>query len=248
MRSTVGPLSPAVYWRRRVVVLGALLLVVVLLFVSCGGNDDNTKRGAGKGTSGSQAPTPAPEDSESAEPEPSFGDDKPVAPDLPDPDDVQSGTPAAPNPSAGAATVNGTNNNVDVPADGTCADQEVSLTPQPAATTIKSGAQLTIRIKIRNISTRACTRDLGAGAQELYLDQAARKFWSSDTCSADRSTNPTKMPPGTDYNFAITWNGHQANKCTGALPTGPALPPGRYELRARLDRKLSDPVVITVTA
>ncbi|MFG1605795.1 adhesin [Actinoplanes sp. NPDC049265] len=246
MRSTVGPLSPAVYWRRRVVVLGALLLVGILLFVSCGGNDADTKRGAGKGTSGSQAPTPAPDDSDSAEPEPSFGDDKPNEPALPDPDQLQSGTPAVPNPSSGNGT--GTNNNVDAPTNGSCADQAIALTPLPAATTVKSGTPLTIRIKIRNTSPTACTRDLGAGAQELYLDQGAHKFWSSDTCSADRSTNPTKMQPGMDYHFSITWNGHQANKCSAALPTGPALPPGQYQLRARLDRKISEPVAVTVTA
>jgi hypothetical protein len=246
MRSTVGPLSPAVYWRRRAVVLGALLLVVILLFVSCGGNGEDSKRGARNGTSGSQAPTPAPEDSESPEPEPSFGTAKPDEPALPDPDALQSGTPAAPNPSSG--TANGTNNNVDAPTNGSCADQAIALSPLPAATTIKTTAQLTIHIKIKNTSPTACTRDLGAGAQELYIDQGARKFWSSDTCSTDRSTNPTKMQPGTDYNFAITWNGHQSNKCQAALPTGPALPPGQYQLRARLDRKISDPVTITVTA
>jgi hypothetical protein len=40
MRSTVGPLPPAVYWRRRALVLGVLLLIVIALFVSCGGEDD----------------------------------------------------------------------------------------------------------------------------------------------------------------------------------------------------------------
>ncbi|MEV6629970.1 adhesin [Actinoplanes sp. NPDC051470] len=245
MRSTVGPLSPAVYWRRRAVVLGALLLVAVLLFVSCGGNGDDSKRGSGKGTAASQPPTPKPGNSASAEPEPSFGNDRPVDPNLPDPDDL---TPSAgvPNPSSGAG--NGTNNNVNVPADGSCADQEISAVAIPAAATVKRGAALAVSLKIKNISNRACTRDLGAGVQELYLDQAARKFWSSDTCNPDRSTNPTKMQPGVEYNFNVTWNGQQANKCAGTVPSGPALAPGQYQLRYRLDRKLSDPVAITITA
>ena len=57
MRTTVGPLPPAVYWRRRAVVLGAVLLVALLWFVSCGGEDDDGNRGTG---ASSQAPTPAP--------------------------------------------------------------------------------------------------------------------------------------------------------------------------------------------
>jgi len=37
MNLTVGPLAPAVYWRRRAFVAGALLVVVLLLVYSCGG-------------------------------------------------------------------------------------------------------------------------------------------------------------------------------------------------------------------
>ena len=248
MRSTVGPLPPAVYWRRRAVVLGALLLVAIVLFVSCsGGGDDANKRGAGKGgTAASQPPTPAPDQAGgSPEPETSFTDDNPPERPLPDPEDLQSGAPGG-GPSGG--TANGTNNNVTAPTDGSCADQDVSLVPLPAATTVKSGVPVQIKIKIKNVSTRACTRDLGAGAQELYLVQGARKFWSSDQCSTDRSANKVTMQPGAEYEFSITWNGRQSTTCAGGMPNGAAPPAGHYELRARLDRKLSDPVTLSVSA
>ena len=42
MRLTVGPLPPAVYWRRRAVVLGAGLLFLIVLLYSCTGTDRNT--------------------------------------------------------------------------------------------------------------------------------------------------------------------------------------------------------------
>ena len=249
MRSTVGPLSPAVYWRRRVVVLGALLLVVILLFVSCGGEDDSKKRGSGKGTAASQAPTPGPDDSSSPEAEPSFTDDKPAGPGVPDPGSSQSGVPdPGPGTAPSGGTGTGTNNNVTAPADGSCADQEITLTPIAASTTIKRNTSVGFRLKIKNVSARSCTRDLGAGAQELYVDQGARKFWSSDTCSTDRSKNVITMRPGSEFEYTVTWNGRQTTKCTGGMPGGDAAPVGQYALRARLDRKISEPVTLTITA
>jgi hypothetical protein len=228
------------------VVLGALLLVVIVFFVSCGGDDDGTKRGTG---ASSQAPTPAPAES-TPEEEPSFTDAAPGAgPSLPDPEELQS-QPPNPNgadPSAGT-NATGNNANVTAPSGGSCADQEVSVTPVPAATSAKRGTPVVLRLKIKNISARTCTRDLGAGAQELYLDQGARKYWSSDTCSADRSSNPQTLRPGAEFEYTVTWNGRQSSKCTAALAAGPAPPPGTYELRGRLGTKVSEPVALTIAA
>ena len=245
MRTTVGPLPPTVYWRRRAVVIGVVLLAVILLFVSCGGEDDGPNRGTGA----SQAPTPAPASS-TPEEEPSFSEADPNGgPALPDPEDLRSQQPqpnTGTDPSAAPPGTTGNNANVTAPADGSCADAELAVTPVPASSAAKRGVPVTIRLKIKNTSARTCTRDLGAGAQELYLDQGARKYWSSDTCSADRSANPTRMQPGAEYEFAVTWNGRQSSKCAAALAAGPAPPPGRYELRGRVGTKVSEPVALTI--
>ncbi len=245
MRTTVGPLPPTVYWRRRAVVLGAVLLAVILLFVSCGGEDDGNNRGTG---ASSQAPTPAPA-SATPEEEPSFSDADPNGgPALPDPEDLRSQQPAPVTGTDPSAPANTTGNDANVTAQsaGACADTEISVTPVPATTSAKRGVPVVIKLKIKNISARACTRDLGAGAQELYLDQGARKYWSSDTCSADRSTNQVRMQPGAEYEFAVTWNGRQSSKCASALAAGPAPPPGRYELRGRLGTKVSEPAALAI--
>ena len=232
--------------------LGALLLVVIVLFVSCGGSgDDAKKNGSGNTnkTPTSQVRTPAPDES-SADPEPSFTDARPGAGDgVPEGGALQSGAAQPPggNPSVGSGAT-GSNSNVTAPTDGTCTDQEISAIPTPSAGTIQTGAPLRIAFKIKNISTRVCTRDLGAGAQELYLDQGARKYWSSDTCDADRGSNPVQMQPGGEYNYTRNWNGRQTSKCTGQDAAGPALPPGHYQLRGRVGTKLSDPVAVDITA
>jgi hypothetical protein len=238
-----------VYWRRRAVVLGGVLLVVILMFVACGGEDDDPKRGTG--TAASKAPTPAPAGS-TPDIEPSFSDAEPGSgPSLPDPQDLQPQQPGV-DPSAGANGAGqngtGTNSNVTVPTSTDCGDAEVSVTPVPGATSARRGQAIGMKLKIKNISTRACVRDLGAGAQELYLVQGARKYWSSDTCSTDRSTNPQRLQPGAEFEYAVTWNGRQSDKCTGAQPSGQAPPQGQYELRARLGTKISEPVLMTLAA
>lgn len=236
-------------------VLGALLLGVIVLFVSCSGGDDkDNNRGPG---ASSQAPILPPSASSTPEEEPSFTDPGPGAgnPSLPDPGDVTA-TGAGTNPSAGAdpdtdvddGTQNGTTDgNVPAAANGTCTDAEMSVTPVPATTTVRRGASLSIRLKIKNISARTCSRDVGADLQELYIGQGAGRVWSSDTCSTFKGSEVVSFPPNDGREYNVTWNGKQANKCTAGLAAGTAPAAGQYELRGRLGAKVSAPVTLTIT-
>jgi hypothetical protein len=250
MRTTVGPLPAAVYWRRRAVVFGALLLGVIVLFVSCSGGDDGKKRGTGAST---PAPVSAPA-SATPDDEPSFVDPAPGAgnPSLPDPEDLQSdgvpaGTDVEDDPDGtNGGTNGGTNTNVNVPADGSCTDAEISVTPIPAGTTVRRGVPLEIRLKIKNVSARTCSRDVGADLQELYIETGAQKIWSSDTCSNAKGSDIRQFPPSGEREYKVTWNGRQSNRCSAGLAAGTAPPAGQYQIRARLGAKVSDPVAITV--
>jgi hypothetical protein len=255
MRTTVGPLPSAVYWRRRAVVLGALLLGVIVLFVSCSGGDDkNTKRGTG---AASRTSMPAPAKS-TPDATPSFSDANPNAgPSLPAPGDLQSGQPSLGGTADGSGTgsssgpgqnPDGTNANANAPSGDTCADAEMSVTPVPAATSVKRGSPLTIRLRIKNIGSRTCKRDVGADPQELYIDQGARKYWSSDTCSNLHGSDVETFQPGAVREFTVTWNGRQTSKCSGGLAAGPTPIAGNYEVRGRLGVKISDPAILTIVA
>jgi hypothetical protein len=256
MRSTVGPLPAAVYWRRRAVVLGALLLGVIVLFVSCSGGDDkDSNRGNGASSQAPLTPTSA---SQTPEEEPTFTDPGPGAgnPSLPDPGELTaSGAGADPSAGAGGDPGDGTQGgtqggttDTNVAAAGVCTDAEMSLTPMPAATTVRRGAPLAVRLKIKNISARTCTRDVGPDLQELYLGQGAGRVWSSDTCSTVKGSEVRTFPPNGEREYNVTWNGKQANKCTAGLATGTAPAAGVYEMRFRLGAKVSAPVTITITA
>jgi hypothetical protein len=244
MRTTVGPLPSAVYWRRRAVVLGALLLGVIVLFVSCSGGD-NKDSTPGQGASASKLPTPAPASSTPDE-EPSFTDAQGGGPSLPEPGDLTS--PATGGTGTGTGSGQDGNVNVTAPTSGSCTDAEVSVTPVPAATTVKRGTPLEIHLKIKNIGTRTCSRDVGALAQELYIDQGAQKVWSSDTCSNANQSDVKTMSPGAEREYVVTWNGHMTTKCQSNLAAGPAPDAGVYEVRARLGTKISDPVALTIVA
>ncbi|WP_328462980.1 adhesin [Actinoplanes sp. NBC_00393] len=248
MRATVGPLPSAVYWRRRAVVLGAILLGVIVLFMSCLGEDDENPRTK---NAASQYPTPAPaSDNGSPSPDPSFLDDGPgVGQALPDPADLQ----PQPNeddelPTTLPSQGGGTDANVNVPADAACADTEISVTPIPADTTVRRGTPVNIRLKIKNIGTRTCNRNVGADAQELYLESGAQKLWSSDPCSTAKGDDVRSFAPGAEREYQVTWNGRQSSRCASGQAAGPVAPAGQYELRGRLGTIVSQPVALSVVA
>ncbi|MFI1996532.1 adhesin [Actinoplanes sp. NPDC020271] len=253
MRATVGSLPSAVYWRRRAVVLGALLLGIIALFVACSHDDDKTPNTKNASTS---LPTPAPASATAAAPSGSAApDDNDLLETAPpggqaNPDPVQSQGTGGDNgllPPNNPAATGGTNTNVNGQQGSACTDAEISVIPVPATATVKKGASLAITLQIKNIGSRACTRDVGADPQELYIEQGAQKYWSSDKCSTATGSDVQTFKPGEQRAYNITWNGHQSTTCNGSAASGPAPNAGQYELRGRLDTIKSDPVVLTIS-
>ena len=218
MKLTVGPLPAAVYWRRRGVVLGGLVVLVLISTSFCST--------AGKSQSLQTTGTTA-----SASPRPSTTQTL-FVPTGEEPTATPSPSPAPPPPGPAAP-----------PASGPCTDAEVSVAASPASTTVKQGVPLKITLKIKNISTRTCARDLGADVQELYIQQGAGKIWSSDTCDQLHGTVVRQLPPGIENAFYVNWDG----KATAAgcdKRTWPA--PGAYQVVGRLGGKVSEPVNLQI--
>jgi hypothetical protein len=233
-------------------VLGAILLGIIVLFVNCSGDNKKDQRGQG-GTPSSQYPTPAPA-SETPDSQTSFLDGVPGGnnPSLPALGDLQSqpagggddgtGNGAA-QPTAGGT---GQNTNVTAAADGTCADQELAVVPSVVPSTVKRGATVNMSLTVKNVGSRACSRDVGAGPQELYLEKGAFKYWSSDDCSNVKGSDVRQFNPGDQRIYKVTWNGHQSNTCSANQPAGPNPPAGQFELRARLGTFVSNPIALTI--
>ncbi|MFD6666263.1 hypothetical protein ACFWDK_28360 [Micromonospora chalcea] len=260
MRLTVGPLPPAVYWRRRAVVLGAGLLFLIVLLYSCTGTDRNT---------GAPGTDPSPTGSAGAEPGPSGSVLTPQSGSpSPTPGDVGGGgantgggntggnntgggstgggnTGGGNN--TGGGTGNGGANGQPVSDDGTCTDSELLVTPVAAPATAQRGTVVTLRLKVKNVSNRTCNRDVGADLQELYLKAGAEKIWSSDTCGTGKGSDVQTFTPNFERSYELGWNGRVDNRCANGLANGEFAAIGAYQVFARVGTKISEPVKLTIT-
>jgi hypothetical protein len=228
MNLTVGPLPPAVYWRRRAIVAGSLLVFVLLVAYSCGGS------GGSKAASPRQTP-PA-----TSSPDPTTSLLSPIIGGPPASGSAGPGGSGAPassappgDPAAGAAATGS----------DFCTDSEMQLTP--AAQRITGGTyayELTLTIK--NISTRSCKRDVGADPQELHIVLNGQTVWSSDSCQKAQSKPPDirTFGPNIEAKFTVGWDGTTGPNCSG----GQAIAAGSYQLVAKLDTKVSSPAAFTV--
>ncbi|MFG1741597.1 hypothetical protein ACGFLT_26585 [Micromonospora chalcea] len=260
MRLTVGPLPPAVYWRRRAVVLGAGLLFLIVLLYSCTGTDRNT---------GAPGTDPSPTGSAGAEPGPSGSVLTPQSGSpSPTPGDVGGGgantgggntggnnTGGGNNGGGntgggnnnGGGTGNGGANGQPVSDDGTCTDSELLVTPVAAPATAQRGTVVTLRLKVKNVSNRTCNRDVGADLQELYLKAGAEKIWSSDTCGTGKGSDVQTFTPNFERSYELGWNGRVDNRCANGLANGEFAAIGAYQVFARVGTKISEPVKLTIT-
>ncbi|MDW5325508.1 hypothetical protein R6Y94_16875 [Plantactinospora sp. KLBMP9567] len=244
MRLTVGPLPPAVYWRRRAVVLGAMLLFLIVLLYSCintGGADDS---GRDKTANPGPSPTLTPHVDPSASGPPDSGAPESGAPGGGEPSDVPpgDGEETSVEPAGGGQVPT-----APPPVDNECTDQEISVTPVPSQTSAQRGEPIELRLKIKNVSDRTCNRNVGADLQELYIKSGARKVWSSDVCNEVRSNDIRPFPPSHENEYTVSWNGRESSKCANQVAAGPHPVAGTYQLFGRLGNKLSSPVRITIT-
>ncbi|MEU8258795.1 hypothetical protein AB0C06_31540 [Micromonospora inaquosa] len=237
MRLTVGPLPPAVYWRRRAVVLGAGFLFLIVLLYSCTGSDrsggqDPTAGGTPSATSGATSDPGGPV----------------LTPQTGGPSSSASAGSDATNPSP-AITSNTPPLGVAAGSedDGTCTDEEISVVSSASPTSVQRGAVVDLQLKIKNTSDRTCSRNVGADLQEIFIKSGAEKIWSSDTCAKVQGSDVQSFTPGFVRSYRVPWNGRDTSRCDGLLAGGPFAPIGSYQVFARVGTKLSDAVKLSVT-
>jgi hypothetical protein len=223
MNLTVGPLPPAVYWRRRALVAGALLVLVLLVSYACSGSDGS--RAAG------QQPVSLSTSSPSRDPSPA-----PLSPIIGGGGPAGSAS-ASPSPVVPASSSGGAPVGADF-----CTDDEMQLIP--AIQKITGGSYLyQMTLTIKNISTRSCKRDVGADPQELHVVQNGQTAWSSDSCQRVHGHPDVRtFGPSIEARFDIPWDGTVGQACNNPA----AAAAGTYQLVAKLDTKVSAPVTFTI--
>ncbi|GAA0378443.1 hypothetical protein GCM10009541_21180 [Micromonospora gifhornensis] len=240
MRLTVGPLPPAVYWRRRAVVLGAVLLFLIVLLYSCngprGGNDATGGDQPDPGVSGTPEPTTSVLTPQTGSPPPSSSGDAGAGPATPT-ETPEPGSSLTNNPPAVAPVAD----------EGTCTDAELSVTAVALPAKVVRGASVDLHLKVRNRADRTCNRDVGATAQEIYIKSGAEVVWSSDTCGTAAGSDVQSFTSGFERSYQVGWNGKDSSRCANGLASGETPPAGTYEVFARVGTKLSQPVKLVLT-
>ncbi len=136
-------------------------------------------------------------------------------------------------------------------ATGPCADAEVEVTALAAAAEVQVGQPVDFTIKIKNVSGRTCSRDIGADMQELRLTDGSVVIWSSDDCSPNKGHDVRSFGAGREVSFTLRWTGRRSRTGAGATTcVANASPPApsMYQLVARLDLKYSAPFPLQVKA
>ncbi|HEY8474612.1 MAG TPA: hypothetical protein VIL37_18505 [Natronosporangium sp.] len=224
MRLTVGPLPPAVYWRRRAIVLGGVLLVLFLVAQACMSASASSEKSATPEPTVSGAPT-APATTLPATPTSTPTGSPPATP---------SGTPTG----TASATP---------PVPNACTDDELAVTAEADRTEFPQGTSVQFTIRIQNAADRACNRDIGGDLRELFLRTSeGGKVWSSRDCNPPAGSQVTELEPDFDSSYWTVWSGRASDECDGPEPGGELVPPGEYELVARLGTAYSEPLPITI--
>jgi hypothetical protein len=135
-------------------------------------------------------------------------------------------------------------------ASGACTDDEIELTATADQSTVAPGQTVLVTLKVKNISGRTCSRDVGADAQELRLQDASGIVWSSDDCNPRHGVDVRSYAPGKQDTFTLAWTGLRSRSGTGAPQCSGTLAPdvGVYDLVARLDKKFSAPFSLKIAA
>jgi hypothetical protein len=225
MNLTVGPLPPAVYWRRRALVAGVILVIVILFVAMCSGSG---KSGSGNRVDGVGA-SKASSSPSSTLPAPIIGGTGPAGSASPGAGgSASAGVPTGGAPT-GAGAVGGTTSS------SACADSEIELTP---TVQLNADGTYTLTLKVRNISSRTCTRDVGADPQELVVLQNGQTAWSSDSCQAVHGKPDVRsFGPNIEATFSIAWDGTTGSSCTN-----PTKIDGSFQVVAKLGTKSSSPL------
>lgn len=232
MRWTVGPLPPAVYWRRRAVVLSGLILVILLIASSCGGSGaSNANQPPALGV-GDQRSSPAtatqPALSHSPAPTPT----------------TATGTPTPP-PSATGSPPASTS--------ATCADAEIKVTVSIESTSatdpaLHYGGTFGVTMRISNVSNRDCTRDVGSVPEEITVKQGSKTVWTSGKCgqAVGPDHDVRTFHPGDLITSHANWNSYKLlpDECVNSAT---AAARGRYQVTGHVGTDASATVTFTIS-
>ena len=218
-----GRQPPRVYWFRRILVLLVVLVLLLGLRWLLGGRSDGAPTAAS-----STGPTAS---------------STPVA-STPAATPAAASTPAASptSPSAVASSASARPTASSTPA---CTKGQIAVTASTDAASYPVGSTPHLRMRIQNVSTSTCTRDVGAAQNELIITSGTAHVWSSDDCNPGGAPQVVTMAPGQSYSVSVTWLGRLSQK--GCPANQPMATKGTYRLTGINGTVTSAPAIFALT-
>ncbi|MDF2979495.1 MAG: hypothetical protein K0S40_4223 [Actinomycetospora sp.] len=130
-------------------------------------------------------------------------------------------------------------------APGPCADGDLRVTARTDATSYRAGRKPVLSLVVTNTGTVPCMRDLDAARQAVaVVRRPGDGLWGSNDCSPGDTDDVRTLQPGEEAVFSVRWSGRTSTPgCAGERT---AVAPGTYQLLARLDGIVSEPVPFTL--
>jgi archaellum component FlaG (FlaF/FlaG flagellin family) len=159
-------------------------------------------------------------------------------------------TPTAapsPTPSPTATASSSPSASPSTSASGTaCTDADIEVTVKPdKGTSFPSGTPITFTMAIKNISDKACTRNVGTKPNTVLVQSGGSDIWSSDDCAPAGTDQVQSIQPGDVYQLNANWNQQQSKP---GCPSGqPNASPGSYEVIGKNDQVKSNPATFTIS-
>lgn len=126
-----------------------------------------------------------------------------------------------------------------------CAEADIVVQVEISENTLLKGEDASISTYITSIATSNCFRDVGATANEVFVQDLKQKvMWSSDRCQKQPKQNLVTLSPGDIYKVSFSWYGNKNPKVCGGEVAD--LNRGEYELFARNGEVISEPVALTI--
>jgi hypothetical protein len=100
-------------------------------------------------------------------------------------------------------------------------------------------------MRIQNVGSKACLRDVGAAKNELLISSGSTHVWSSDDCNPGGAAQVATLQPGASYSVSVTWLGRLSQK--GCPANQPLAQKGSYTLVGRNGDVSSTAAVFSLT-
>lgn len=127
-----------------------------------------------------------------------------------------------------------------------CKDEDLVVTVSiDESTPAVSEQDFVIRTSFSYTGAGSCVRDMGAKANEVWLENSeGEKIWSTDTCPAHNKSNLVELQFGDVYQMVVTWPGTLDPIECGKRGRG--VEPGSYLIKARNGNSNSKNIGISV--